>query len=697
MRKVFILLIFIQIIICASSGQSKNIDSLKRVLPYLHNSAWVDCINEIVFYYFSINKKDSVQLYSTLAYEEAKKLNYVHGIAVSLSQKAAIQMNNGGTSEAGALAVESLQWYKLTNNKKDIEIPYYQMGREYFAQNKWDSAVINLKQSFYWAKKENSSDRMLSALSLTGEVYRENGNYDLAFDMFKQELQMAIQYKDTIRIEGALCNIGDLYQAIEDYPTALAYYTKGFEIIKPKDLTIWDYTSHAELFTLNHQYDSALHYYNFIDSAKIDIRFLPVFLVSKGEYFLLRKEYDTALKYFLKGLFYHRQFNSINQIKRTLLDIAKTYFAKNNDTAALQYVREALNKSLQTKSRQYVRDAYQILYSIYDRLHKTDSAYFYYRKYIEMKEVVLSNQIKGKFAGFSYEQKIALLNQQQELQQQQLKQSAQQEIFLIIGITGILLLGIIILRNTVLKRKNEKNLREMAENELQLEKLKSEKKQSELQSRASELEMQALRSQMNPHFIFNSLNSVNRFILQNERVHASEYLTKFSKLVRLILQNSQSALITLESELESLRLYLDLEALRFNYHFDYKISVPKDLDISALQVPPLILQPYTENAIWHGLMHKEERGQLDIEVFEENNYLYFKITDDGIGRKQAAAFASKSSTKHKSMGLRITENRIAIIQSSETIQSPVTINDLMKDDGSAAGTEVIIKIPVLYD
>ena len=98
-----------------------------------------------------------------------------------------------------------------------------------------------------------------------------------------------------------------------------------------------------------------------------------------------------------------------------------------------------------------------------------------------------------------------------------------------------------------------------------------------------------LRAQMNPHFIFNSLNSINRFILQNNRAQASEYLTKFSKLVRMILQNSQASLITLESELESLDLYLDLESLRFNYHFDYKITVPKDLDIEVLQVPPLIL------------------------------------------------------------------------------------------------------------
>jgi len=206
-----------------------------------------------------------------------------------------------------------------------------------------------------------------------------------------------------------------------------------------------------------------------------------------------------------------------------------------------------------------------------------------------------------------------------------------------------------------------------------------------------------LRAQMNPHFIFNSLNSINRFILQNNRLQASEYLTKFSKLVRMILQNSQASLITLESELESLGLYLEMEALRFNYHFNYKISVPEDLDIEVLKVPPLILQPYVENAIWHGLMHKEEKGQLDIEISQENDHLYFKVADNGIGRKKASELASKSATRHKSAGLRITANRIAMIQNANGLESPVKINDLAEPDGTAAGTEVIIKMPVLYD
>jgi LytS/YehU family sensor histidine kinase len=220
---------------------------------------------------------------------------------------------------------------------------------------------------------------------------------------------------------------------------------------------------------------------------------------------------------------------------------------------------------------------------------------------------------------------------------------------------------------------------------------------AELRNKTSELEMQALRAQMNPHFIFNSLNSINRFIMQNEQEQASEYLTKFSRLVRHIFQNSQDAYITLEEELETLKLYLDLETLRFDDHFKYHISIHPDLEISSLRVPPLIIQPYVENAIWHGLMHKEEDGSVEIEIFPENEHLVIIIRDDGVGRKMAAALGSKSATHHKSMGLKITADRIALFNHSNVKESFVHINDLVHSDGLPAGTEVIIKIPAKYD
>src|SRR6185295_18751740 len=155
-----------------------------------------------------------------------------------------------------------------------------------------------------------------------------------------------------------------------------------------------------------------------------------------------------------------------------------------------------------------------------------------------------------------------------------------------------LLLALFLIRNIQLKRRKDQLQHLMTEANTQLDNRRKEQQLAEMQQQKAELEMQALRAQMNPHFIFNSLNSINMFILENNRLRASEYLSKFSKLVRLILQNSQEAFIPLERELEALKLYLELESLRFEQGFEYKISTGDDVDTTVLKLPPLIFQPY---------------------------------------------------------------------------------------------------------
>jgi LytS/YehU family sensor histidine kinase len=276
-----------------------------------------------------------------------------------------------------------------------------------------------------------------------------------------------------------------------------------------------------------------------------------------------------------------------------------------------------------------------------------------------------------------------VLDKDNKIKEVQLKQQSLVNKLLIGSIFVFTLLGFILFRNFSLKRNNDL--------------LENKGKQAELQQQAAELKMQTLRAQMNPHFIFNSLNSINRFILENNKSDSSRYLNKFSKLIRMILQNSQSSFIPLKSELESLELYIEMEMMRFDNHFSYKIIIPPELNISMLKVPPLILQPYVENAVWHGLMHKEEKGELVIEVLQKGKDLFLKITDNGIGRKQAERIASKSATKYKSMGLLITADRIAMMQSANGNESAVIIHDLVDANGDAAGTEVQIKIPIKYD
>jgi len=219
--------------------------------------------------------------------------------------------------------------------------------------------------------------------------------------------------------------------------------------------------------------------------------------------------------------------------------------------------------------------------------------------------------------------------------------------------------------------------------------------QAAFEKKIAETEMTALRAQMNPHFIFNCLNSIKLYTLENDSKTASEYLTIFSQLIRLVLENSHSEKISLKKELETLRLYIELEAMRFKDKVHYEISVAPEIDQEYTEIPPLLIQPYVENAIWHGLMHKRIGGTIHIHVTQDSaDRLLVEVSDDGVGRQQAAAYKSKTATKNKSYGLKMTSERISIINQLYNMDADVEITDLTDAANNPTGTKVKIKIPV---
>ena len=208
-------------------------------------------------------------------------------------------------------------------------------------------------------------------------------------------------------------------------------------------------------------------------------------------------------------------------------------------------------------------------------------------------------------------------------------------------------------------------------------------------------EMKALRAQMNPHFIFNSLNSIQKYILKNDHFAASQYLTKFSRLIRLILDHSNQSTILLSSELDLLKLYVEMESLRFDERFDYTITVDKNINAEMVAIPSMLVQPYIENAIWHGLLHKEEKGMLTISfLLDEAGSLKVIIEDNGVGRQRAAELKSKQVLKKKSFGMQITEDRMSIINRTMNINATSEIIDLKDDQQNATGTRVVLHIPL---
>ncbi len=223
---------------------------------------------------------------------------------------------------------------------------------------------------------------------------------------------------------------------------------------------------------------------------------------------------------------------------------------------------------------------------------------------------------------------------------------------------------------------------------------KDEDTKTKFNKMMAEVEMKALRAQMNPHFLFNCLNSINRYIVVNDTIKASGYLTKFSKLIRLILDNSANDVTTLENEMTLIRLYIEMEFMRFDGKFTYSIDIDPTLAPASITIPSMIIQPYIENAIWHGLLSKGENGHLLVSIAAKGPaQLEVVIEDNGIGRKKAQELKSKSTLKQKSYGMQITGDRIKAMNHLYDSGAAVAIEDLHSDNNEAKGTRVILKIP----
>jgi LytS/YehU family sensor histidine kinase len=201
---------------------------------------------------------------------------------------------------------------------------------------------------------------------------------------------------------------------------------------------------------------------------------------------------------------------------------------------------------------------------------------------------------------------------------------------------------------------------------------------------------------MNPHFIFNSLNSIENFMMRNERRTASEYLNKFSELIRIMLDSSRTDLVPFLKSLEAIKLYVELERLRFNNKFTFQLKIDPELANNDYTVPPLLIQAYVENAILHGLSQSEaESLELSISATLENEYITYTIEDNGIGREQSAKYKQHNKPFHKSLGSQLTQERIDIFNLQHNAESGVVITDLYNNNNEPCGTRVRLKIKAL--
>lgn len=481
----------------------------------------------------------------------------------------------------------------------------------------------------------------------------------------------------------ALANLGDLYSESEDNIKAIQYSKEALGYLADANMPyIMTAINVATYFTSLKQYDSALFYLTKGEKRARQINdannLLSIRLTLAGIY-LGQKKYDLARPLLEKCLVNFAKNGDNWNLTKTYISLADL------DTSQYQY-QEAKNDLL--KGLQIARvDKEKVLEVIIlqnlaaasSKLNDYKSAFEYQKKFLVQNDSLTSQKTKASLADLeiSYqalekEKMIRSLRADNNIKRLQLINSSQTFYFYMAAFTMLLLISVIVFYQRSHRIK-----------------LKTEKMKAELQT-------QVLRSQMNPHFIFNCLNSIENFIMLNDQIQASDYLNKFSMLMRNILDSSRNEMLPIAKDMEALRLYVELEQLRFNNKFNYKDFTDPALVGGDYRVPSLLIQPYVENAIIHGLANSENEDlYLTVTASLENDRIKFIIQDNGIGRIQSSEYNRLNKPYHKSIGLKITEDRINLYKCGYETDGSIKITDLYDEYNNPTGTKVEITIKAI--
>jgi len=686
-------IIFILIILLSSSVYGQQIDSSKKEFSNSIGTARIDSLNEIALRYMQENNKDSAEKYQYLTCTASENQHYTKGLAMAYLTKARIERNlldNFPAAEAySRLAINLFQSINENRyNESATDVLWHAM----LSQSKYSQAKVHILKKYRLSEIRKDSASLAEMCIYLGNIHLQQGEFDSSFYYASR----ASEFSPNIAIQ----LLGTLYRYIGDYPTALRFCKTAFQNEQSKLKTdhscdIWTTTELAELYAIQQQYDSAMIYYNLLDTSAMTPKDTRIYYTSMAEVLLHQKDYTAALNYFEKALPHHLERNDRSQVIRVQLGIAQCYLGLSRYRLAARHAIDAIDIAMVTRAKQSSMQGYGVLYQAYDHIGEKHLADYYYRKHAQMKDSVAINFLQGKLAALHYEQELDKLNRQKLIIQQQLQINAQQlsqarftRNTLIGGIALALILTAVLIRNINLGGKRLKD-------RLKIQHLESNKAHAELQRRYAELEMAALRTQMNPHFIFNCLNAINHFILDNDADLASEYLTKFSRLIRHVLNSAASKYILVSDELATLKTYIELEQLRFKKHVDVVIDIG-NVEGDTIFIPPMLIQPFVENAIWHGLMLSKTPALLKIVLRQDHNVLKCIIEDNGIGRAESENVKSKSASHKKSLGIGIIKNRLKLLYNDKNRPPFITILDLHDDKSESSGTRVILEIPLQH-
>ncbi len=597
---------------------------------------------------------------------------------------------------------------------------YIELGIEYFFRSNYDKALEYYFKALKIAEETGDEETVSECQSEIAIVYKNQGKYDLALKYNRKALDYARFSGDSSWAAVCYANQGTIYLmkgyfnlALNNYLTAL----KTFEKLDQKRRMGACYLNVGKIYAGQRDDNQAIKYYrlalanarktgnnmNMADSymsmgkvwldrqqpatARICLDSAMTVLKESGythrmddcfmligDTYKMDHRYDKAEEYYGRSLELSTRENDLPGMSGSLRNMAETEYLKNNLSKALAFGQRSLDIARKTGNPEALQASWEILSKIYEAGGDDTKALAAFKMYSVFKDSLFNEskyrsirEAEAKYETEKKEQQLALLTQKSEVQQ--LKLSRRRNLLFASG-AGIVLA---LLFSFLLVRQNR---------------IQSKQK-------AILLEQRLLRSQMNPHFIFNSLIAIQSYIYNSEPLQAGDFLAKFADLIRLTLEHSRVEFVPLNDELRMLTAYLDLQVLRFDNKFDYTLTVDKKPGVESVKVPPMFAQPFVENAIEHGLRYKQGRGHLNI-IYEKTSDRCMTITveDDGVGRKKAAEIEKKN--QHRSRAMKITQERLAVLTKKYRHKFTLEVDDIKNKSNNVSGTRVSITLPFQF-
>lgn len=562
----------------------------------------------------------------------------------------------------------------------------------YYGIGQYNEAIQMATKAVNLAQELKTTQLLTTAYVHLGLIYTMKGYAYKAISYNIAAATKAEEIGDQQKMARSYYYLGKSFSHLEDTSRARYYLSKALVLRKQKNPPRWSSLLDIEQGLLafkEGQWEQAEQWVR--EGIKVSKEYNNQRGFAYGNYVLGELYHeeqfnDQAMSAFEAAMKAYKSMKDIAGQVQVLKGQAKVQLERQQYKSAETYLNQALNLARKIRARVLLKDVYQALADVQAAKGDFRKAMNFYRKYHIVKDSLLNRdknreivEIETKYKTRELQQEKAELEEKRQLdiklakereQTQQLKNKQNYYIIigLICGLALIVIIGLLVFRQDKLKTT----------------------------IRETDLEQRALRSQMNPHFIFNSLNSIQSLIATDNNAEASIYLAKFSRLMRQILQNSRQAYIPLRQEIEFLDNYIELEQRRFKEAFDYHLEEEAIEDAHFVMIPPLVIQPFIENAIIHGLLRKSEKGTLTVR-FEDYTTSLIKCTikDNGIGRAAAAAF--KTDNSQESLGIKITTQRLQYLTIKQKISEPfIKVIDLKDETGQATGTQVELLLPIRY-